>query len=148
MTKQLHDAQQSHLPASLPASSPDELQQQSFSSPSASQPVAEHQREESAEAIPCKNSLEGLLKSPVWVIQKIETNQHLWREGVFLLLWGLGFHALYGFAVALFGGWDAAFMTIIKAPLIAVCALALCLPVSIFFRVLAVFVLPIRRPLP
>ncbi len=88
----------------------------------------EESLEETLAATPCKNTLEGLLKSPLWVVRKIEKDVDLWREGLYWLGWGLCFHAIYGFAVALFGGWNAAMMTIVKAPLIALCSLGLCLP--------------------
>jgi hypothetical protein len=83
---------------------------------------------DSAKCAPCNTLLEGLLKSPLWVVQQIEIDRHWWRKGGVLILWGLIFHALYGAATGTFGGWDATFMLSVKAPLIALCALGLCLP--------------------
>lgn len=74
------------------------------------------------------NPLAGLLKAPAWTIQQIESDRNLWPWIIQLLGWGLIFHALYGLAMALFGGWGVACITIIKVPLIALCSLALCLP--------------------
>jgi hypothetical protein len=125
MKTQHNEQPQPQLSSSIPAT-PAEYTRQEIS-------PASLPSEEAAAAVPCKNTLEGLLKSPLWVIQKIETGTNLWREGGILLGWALVFHALYGFAVALFGGWDAAFMTTIKAPLIALCTLGLCLPSCYIF---------------
>ena len=83
---------------------------------------------DSAKCEPCKTVLEGPLKSPLWVIQQIELDQNWWRKGGFLIVCGLVFHTLYGLATGAFGGWDGALMTALKAPLIALCSLGLCLP--------------------
>ena len=83
---------------------------------------------DSAKCEPCNTLLEGLLKSPLWVVQQIEIDHAWWQKGGMLMLWGLVFHALYGAATGTFGGLGGAMMLTVKAPLIALCSLALCLP--------------------
>ncbi len=91
---------------------------------------------DSAKSEPCNTLLEGLLKSPLWVIQQIELDRGWWRRGGFLLVWGLVFHAFYGAAIGIFGGWEAAAMSAVKSPLIALCSLGLCLPSLYIFSCL------------
>jgi len=78
--------------------------------------------------VPPSGTLAALLKNPGAVVQSIENRDSLWQRSAFLILWGLAFHSLYGFAMALFGGWEASWMTLMKAPLIALSAIILCLP--------------------
>lgn len=72
--------------------------------------------------------ISALLKTPSLLMQHILDGRNLWRDAVTVLCCGLLFHALYGFAVGLFGGWPVAIMTAAKAPLIACGALVVCLP--------------------
>jgi hypothetical protein len=78
--------------------------------------------------VPPAGTLTALLKTPGAVIKAIEGEDALWPRTAYLILWGLAFHSLYGFAMALFGGWDASLMTLTKAPVIALSAIILCLP--------------------
>jgi hypothetical protein len=45
-----------------------------------------------------------------------------------LLCAAIAFHAVFGIAAGLFGGWQVAIMDAVKAPLVAVCSLLLCFP--------------------
>ena len=74
------------------------------------------------------NALGSLLRSPQRLIEAIARDEGLTPASVILLLWGLVFHALYGLAMSLFGGWEVAIMGAAKAPLIAVCSILLCMP--------------------
>jgi len=69
-----------------------------------------------------------LLKSPGSLAAQIAVGRGLWTCGLRLLLWGLFCHALYGVAMALFGGVGAAAMTLVKAPCIALSSILLCMP--------------------
>jgi hypothetical protein len=88
----------------------------------------EGQKRASGEIVPPAGTLAALLKNPGAVVQVIRDEDALWRRTAYLVLWGLAFHALYGFVMALFGGWEASLMTLMKAPVIALSAMILCLP--------------------
>ena len=75
-----------------------------------------------------KGTISRLLKSPGGLARQITEDHDLWRCGLHLLLWGLVCHALYGVAMALFGGVAAAAMTSLKAPAIALASVLVCLP--------------------
>ena len=61
----------------------------------------------------------------------------LFRASLWMLLAGLVFHAVFGAATGLFGGWQVAAYDAAKAPLIALCALLLCLPSLYVFAAVA-----------
>jgi hypothetical protein len=82
-------------------------------------------------------ALAALLRSPLSLAARIAEDRSLWSAAMALLLWGLVFHAVYGFAMGLFGGMDVALMSAVKAPLIALCALLLCLPSLCVFSCVA-----------
>jgi len=69
-----------------------------------------------------------LLKSPQSVVLKIMGGKNLAAESAKLLGVTALCYAVFGVAVGLFGGWGVAAMTVWKAPLIALCAMLLCLP--------------------
>jgi hypothetical protein len=69
-----------------------------------------------------------LLKTPAIVADAIAGGQDCWRSGLVLLGGAVIFHAIFGFSSGFFGGWSVAFMAMIKAPLVALCSLMLCLP--------------------
>jgi len=69
-----------------------------------------------------------LLKSPRSVVSRIMGDKNLATESAKLLGAAVLFYAVFGLAIGLFGGWGVAKMTVWKAPLIALCAMLLCLP--------------------
>jgi len=69
-----------------------------------------------------------LLKSPQSVVLKIMADKNLAAESAKLIGVTALCYAVFGIAVGLFGGWGIAAMTVWKAPLIALCAMLLCLP--------------------
>lgn len=75
-----------------------------------------------------RHVLAALLKSPLDVGDAIEGKQKLLAHGSTLLLAAIAFHAVFGLAAGLFGGWQVAIMDVVKAPLVAVCSLLLCFP--------------------
>ena len=78
--------------------------------------------------VPPTGTLAALLKNPGAVVRAIESEDALWTRAALLILWGLAFYSFYGFAMALFGGWEVSLMTLMKAPIIAFAAIILCLP--------------------
>lgn len=74
------------------------------------------------------NLLSLLLKDPVAVGKEIAEGKECWRRSLVFLAWALVFHAIFGLAVGLFGGWSVAGMAAVKAPLIAFCSFLLCYP--------------------
>jgi hypothetical protein len=74
------------------------------------------------------NLLSLLLKDPVAVGKEIAEGSACWRRSLVFLIWAMVFHAVFGLAVGLFGGWSVAGMTATKAPLIALCSFLLCYP--------------------
>lgn len=74
------------------------------------------------------NELGALLKAPSWLVARIDDDQELLGRALRMGFWGLVFHAVFGLALGLFGGWPVAFMAAAKSPLIALCSLSLCLP--------------------
>lgn len=86
---------------------------------------------------PSNNPIENLLKAPANIALRIENDDSLPLLAARLFLWGLAFHAVYGFAMALFGSTEAAFMTAGKAPLVALCSAALCMPSLYVFSCVA-----------
>jgi hypothetical protein len=75
----------------------------------------------------------ALLKSPETVAEAIATGRNAIRAGLTLLGAAIVFHAIFGLAMGLFGGWPVALMDAVKAPLTAVGALALCYPALYVF---------------
>jgi hypothetical protein len=75
-----------------------------------------------------RNELGALLKAPSWLIVQIDDDRNLLNRALRLGFWGLVFHAVFGLALGLFGGWSAAWMATVKVPLIAFCSLLLCFP--------------------
>lgn len=86
--------------------------------PCADEPVSSHRR----------NELGTLLKDPAWLVGQIAEDDQLAGRAIRLAFWGLVFHAVFGFAFGLFGGWSVALMAAVKTPLIATCAMLLCFP--------------------
>jgi hypothetical protein len=74
------------------------------------------------------NILATLLKSPQRIALIIAGNRDLFRNGAIFLLCATLSHAIYGLALGLFDGWQAALMDIVKVPLIALSSLLLCFP--------------------
>ena len=75
-----------------------------------------------------RNELGALLKAPAWLIAQIDDDRALVGRALRMAFWGLVFHAIFGFALGLFGGWQAAGMAAMKVPLIAGCSILLCFP--------------------
>ncbi len=75
-----------------------------------------------------RNELGALLKAPSWLVAQIDDDCGLGGRAARMAFWGLVFHAIFGLALGLFGGWSVAFMTAAKTPLIAICSIALCFP--------------------
>ncbi len=75
-----------------------------------------------------RNELGALLKAPQWLIVQIDSDRALVHRALRMTLWGLVFHAIFGLALGLFGGWSTAGMAAAKTPLIALCSLLLCFP--------------------
>lgn len=78
-----------------------------------------------------------LLKSPETVAGMIAGDRSLGPSSLVFLVWGLLAHAVFGFALGFFGGWQVAVMDAVKAPLVAVCALLLCFPSLYVFACVA-----------
>jgi hypothetical protein len=74
------------------------------------------------------NILAAMLKTPQDAARRIASGRGLPLQSAVLLGWGLLFHAVYGFAMGLFGGMDAALMSAVKTPVIALYSVLLCLP--------------------
>lgn len=95
---------------------------------------------------PCRyheeHSLASLLKTPAAILWRIRENDRLPSLSAQLLSWGLIFHAVYGFAMALFDSTEAGAITAVKAPLIAMFSVLLCLPSLYVFSCVAG--LPVR----
>lgn len=72
--------------------------------------------------------LDTLLKTPEAMLARIQRDDQLPGLTLQLLFWGLLLHACYGFTMGLFGSTQVALMAAGKAPLIALCSAALCLP--------------------
>ncbi|MEI6168891.1 MAG: hypothetical protein WCS52_17050 [bacterium] len=79
------------------------------------------------------NIVTALLKSPETVVEGIANGQNPLRNGLTLLVAAVVFHATFGLAMGLFGGWSVAFMDAVKVPLTALFALALCYPALYVF---------------
>ena len=79
------------------------------------------------------NIVTALLKSPETVVEVIANGQNPLRNGLTLLVAAVVFHATFGLAMGLFGGWSVALMDAAKVPLTAVFALALCYPALYVF---------------
>lgn len=75
-----------------------------------------------------RNELGALLKAPSWLVMQIDGDRALFDRALRMGFWGLVFHAIFGLALGLFGGWSVAWMATAKVPLIAVCSLLLCFP--------------------
>ena len=72
--------------------------------------------------------LTGLLKAPHSVGDALAGARDLSGAGLSLLLAGIAFHAVYGFAFGLFGGLSVGAMAAAKSALVALFALLLCMP--------------------
>ena len=83
------------------------------------------------------NPLGSLLKAPGSLIRRMQQDENLSPLAAQLLLWGLVFHAGYGFAMGLFDSAGVACMTAGKAPMIALCSLLLCMPSLYVFSCVA-----------
>lgn len=83
------------------------------------------------------HALAGLLKTPAHILWRIRENDHLPALSAQLIAWGLIFHAIYGFAMALFDSTDVAVITAVKAPLITLFSVLLCLPSLYVFSCVA-----------
>lgn len=79
---------------------------------------------------PAKNAhiVASILKAPESVADVIANKSNLVAAGMTLLGAALLFHAVFGLALGLFGGWRVALMDVVKTPLVAVCSLLLCYP--------------------
>ncbi|MEI7880486.1 MAG: hypothetical protein WCI95_06390 [bacterium] len=80
-----------------------------------------------------ENIVTALLKSPESVVEVIANGKNAIRNGLTLLAAAVLFHAIFGVAMGLFGGWSVALMDVVKVPLTALCALALCYPALYVF---------------
>lgn len=74
------------------------------------------------------NIVASLLKAPEHVAEAIANRKDPLVAGVKLLCAAIVFHAVFGLAMGLFGGWQVAVMDVVKVPLVAVCSLLLCYP--------------------
>jgi hypothetical protein len=74
------------------------------------------------------NIVASLLKAPENVAEVIANRRTPLATGVTLLGAAAVFHAVFGLAMGLFGGWSVAIMDVAKIPLVAVCSLLLCYP--------------------
>lgn len=74
------------------------------------------------------NLVDALLKSPRRLAETVADGRRLGGPILLMLGCALLCHAVFGFALGLFGGLAVAGMDAVKAPLVAGCALALCLP--------------------
>ncbi|MBN1515915.1 hypothetical protein JXA32_05055 [Candidatus Sumerlaeota bacterium] len=93
------------------------------------------------------NALVKLLKSPQMFITEIKHTPDELKEWLTLLIAGAAFHAIYGFAAGMFGGWGTALMAMCKAPLIALCSLALCMPSLYIFACVSSVPLTLKQAL-
>ena len=75
-----------------------------------------------------RNELGALLKAPAWLVVQIDDDGALLGRALRMGFWGLVFHAIFGLALGLFGGWPTAGMAAVKLPLIALCSMLLCFP--------------------
>lgn len=81
--------------------------------------------------------LARMLKAPQSLTQRIRDDDRLVLLAVQLLIWGLIFHAFYGFALALFDSFGTASVASVKAALIVLCSVTLCLPSLYVFSCVA-----------
>jgi len=70
----------------------------------------------------------ALLRAPSQIGQDLADGKDVFRSGVNFLVTALVLHAIFGFAVGLFGGLSVGLMAAVKTPLIAACSLLLCFP--------------------
>ncbi len=77
---------------------------------------------------PCRNELGSLLKAPGRLVAQIDADRDLLPSALRMAFWGLVFHAVFGLALGLFGGWATARMAAAKTPMIALCSVLLCFP--------------------
>lgn len=75
-----------------------------------------------------ENRIAALLKAPAQIGVTLAAGEGLVGGGIYFLVCALILHAVFGFAIGLFGGWSVGGMAAVKAPLIAACSLVLCLP--------------------
>jgi hypothetical protein len=74
------------------------------------------------------NIITTLLKAPQDVSAAIAEQRQLLPSSLLLLAVAMLCHALFGFAIGLFGGFNVAIMDAVKIPLVAICSLLLCFP--------------------
>lgn len=75
------------------------------------------------------NIVTALLKAPAAVAEAIAGQRpKLAASALSLLVVGMACYAVFGVAVGLFAGWRVAAMDAVKAPLVALCSLAVCFP--------------------
>ncbi|MBN4071911.1 hypothetical protein JYT83_00680 [bacterium AH-315-F18] len=74
------------------------------------------------------NIVANLLKSPEAVARTVADDGPALKDTLLLLVAGVICHAVFGLAIGLFGGWSVGLMSAVKAPLIGLCSLALCMP--------------------
>jgi len=70
----------------------------------------------------------ALLKAPAFVAQEIAQERGTMAVGILFLVAGTLFHAIFGFSVGLFSGWQVAAIAALKASLIALGSLLHCFP--------------------
>jgi len=92
-----------------------------------------------------ENVLVMVLKNPGRVAAEISSGQAAWQSAVLLAGWGLVLHAVYGIAMGLFDSGTVALLAACKAPLIAACALLLCLPSLYVFSCVAGVPITVRQ---
>jgi hypothetical protein len=77
---------------------------------------------------PSRHIVASILKAPESVAETIASGRKLLGAGLTLLGAAMAFHAVFGLALGLFGGWQVALMDVVKTPLVAACSLLLCFP--------------------
>ena len=70
----------------------------------------------------------ALLRAPSQIGQDLADSKDVLRSGMVFLSVALILHAIFGFAVGLFGGVSIGVMAAVKAPLVAFCSFLLCFP--------------------
>ncbi len=83
------------------------------------------------------NIVTTLLKAPQQISTEIAQHKTLIRSSLTLLATAIVCHAIFGFAVGLFGGVQVAIMDVVKLPLVALCSLLLCIPSLYVFSCVA-----------
>jgi len=84
-----------------------------------------------------ENIVTALLKEPQRLSETMAGEGNLLRPAVMLLASALACHAVFGFALGMFGGLSVAAMDVAKVPLVALCSLLLCFPSLYVFACVA-----------